>query len=86
MKVGQSYSASAVDRVDLTFHCVACRYTSPVTVRAEGDGHATAWLFLGQRAAQKRAGDRAARDVRDQAWALAELATCPACGEVNRAA
>lgn len=79
MKVGQQFEATAAGRVELTFTCGACRYTSPVTVRAEGTGQATAWLFIGQKSAGERASARAQEAVGDHARALVELATCPAC-------
>ncbi len=67
------------------FVCSKCGYEAVAVVRSRGVGESTSPLALRNRGAREKASREAARDAQRNLEVLVSLATCPACGQRDRA-
>lgn len=83
--IGTRHHVTVHRTVEVPFHCKFCRFKTVAHVRSEGLGESAAPLFIGEKKAIARAERGAQTDLIASAEALADNATCPACGRFDAA-
>lgn len=82
--LGMEYRTKLDGEVAVEFNCFRCQHEALALVRSRGEGSATAWAFIGGKAANQRSSDKAEDDLLRSAQVLASSARCPKCGHADK--
>jgi hypothetical protein len=83
--IGLNATATITEEFVVPFTCSKCGHSVAAKVRSTGEGQSFAVLFAGKDVAQRKANEEARLSAQTRAAAIARMAKCPACGQVNEA-